>query len=119
MRRNVTVTAALGTAAFVTVLRIVTVSAGLQPPPEVSDVLEVALTKLRGATVVVVGAVVVVGRTVVVVVGAAVVVVVGGIVVVVVVLTEVVLDDPPGIDVPVGPLPSIVGNEPMRLLVSS
>ncbi|HMQ26656.1 MAG TPA: hypothetical protein PKA98_11765 [Acidimicrobiales bacterium] len=101
---------------------MVTVIAGRQPAPTVSDVSEVELTKLRGATVVVVvGAVVVVVGGAVVVVGGAVVVVVGGTVVVVdvVTLTEVVLDDPPGMDVPVGPLPSIVGSEPMRLLVSS
>ena len=123
VRRKVTVTVALATAAFVEVFRTVTVSAGRHPPPDVSDVSEVELTKLLGAAVVVV-----VGGTVVVVVGGAVVVVVGGAVVVVVVgaavvvvvgATVVVVDDAPGMDVPVGADPSMLGSAPMRVLVVS
>ncbi len=121
VRLNVTVTPAPEIAALVVLFLMVTVSAGRQPLPLVSDVFEVALTYDCWAAVVLVvvvgAAVVVVGAAVVVVVGAAVVVV--GAAVVVVVGAAVVLDELPGMEVPVGAPPLVVGNAPMRLLVVS
>jgi len=125
VRRNVTVTVAFAMEALVTVFLRVTVKAGRHPEPLLSELAEVLLTNERCATVVVVGAavvvvvgaaVVVVGGQVVVVVGAAVVVVGAA---VVVVGAAVVLDDPPGIEVPVGVSPLALGRAPMRLLVVS
>jgi hypothetical protein len=115
-----TVTPAPETFAPVLEFLMVTVSAGRQPLPEVSELLLVLLMYERGAAVVVV----VVGGAVVVVVGGAVVVVVGGAVVVVggavvVVVATVVVGDPPGIEVPVGAAPSVPGRAPMRPLVVS
>jgi hypothetical protein len=72
-----------------------------------------SVTLVRGAAVVLV----VVGAAVVVVVGAAVVVV--GAAVVVVVGAAVVVVEAPGIDVPVGAAPLMLGSAPMRLLVVS
>lgn len=122
-----TVTTAPETLAPVLVFLMVTVMAGRHPLPEVSELAVVPLMYDRGAAVVVVGAaVVVVGGRVVVVVGAAVVVVggrvvvvVGAAVVVVVGAAVVEVDEPPGMDVPVGDAPSVPGSAPMRLLVSS
>ena len=121
-----TVTTAPLTLAPVLVFLMVTVMAGRHPLPEVSELAVVPLMYDRGAAVVVVGAaVVVVGGRVVVVVGAAVVVVggrvvvVGAAVVVVVGAAVVEVDEPPGMDVPVGDAPSVPGSAPMRLLVSS
>ena len=123
VRRNVTVTVAPLMLAFVVLCLMVTVRAGRQPLPLVSDDAAVALMNERGATVVLV---VVVGGRVVVVVGAAGVVVggrvgvgVGGAVVVVVVGAAVVDDEPPGRSVPVGVSPLDPGRAPMRLLVVS